>query len=210
MSCHSTPANVAVLGFYAQTHRLPTTVVETEFHWLKKIGRDRAVMAPTEKEWEEFLLQRERWVKHETSITPGRREKTLARLSESYHQVPDGPTYYALNNLPVRLRQVSSPSSVLDAADKVDARLERIEGESQGKNTDAGILKMADIVNQAAGFLGLDTSKTDHISAGDEIRHLLQGIRQSDLDEVRPEQAYLAHQKLLEGLRVTRRSQKAG
>lgn len=208
MSCHSTPANVAVLGFYAQTMKLPSRAVENEFHWLKKMGRDRSVAAPTLEEWNDFLIQRERWVKHDSVLTAHRKETTLERLANSYEQVPDGPTYYALNNLPVRLNQVTAPSCIHDALNKVSARAERLEEGSHGKDSQHALSVMAEAVWEAAGDLGSDLLRRSGNSPHEDIPRGLEEIRRLDMKEVTPAQIYSGHEKLLKSLRATRRPQK--
>jgi len=208
MSCHSTPVNVAILGFYTQTMKLPSRAVETEFHWLKKIGRDRSVAAPTLEEWNNFLIQRERWVTYDNMLTAHRKETTLERLANSYEQVPDGPTYYALSNLPVRLNQVTDPNCIHSALNKVSTRIEKLTSGGHGKNNQDSLNVMAEAIWEAASDLGSDVLRRKDTNPHEDILQGLEEVRRLDMKEVSPAQIYSGHEKILKSLRVTRKPQK--
>lgn len=202
MSCHSTPANVAVLGYCGKAFNLPAAAVESEFHWLKKIGKDRAMPIPERAEWEEFVLQRERWVKHDDTLSDVRKERTLARLRDSYDQVPDGPTFYALSNLPVRLAQVTDPAYVEQAAGKVLARLDGLMT-TQGKGMPR-LDAAAATLHQAAIVLRCHVDDPGDAQPS-SVRDLAQQVQQKDLKERTNEELYSAQQMLHQTLRLLRR-----
>lgn len=202
MSCHSTPANVAVLGYCGKAFSLPATAVENEFHWLKKIGKDRAMPVPERSEWEEFVLQRERWVKHDDTLSAAHKERTLARLRDSFDQVPDGPTFYALVNLPVRLAQVTDPAYVEQAADKVISRLDGLMT-SQGKGMPR-LDAAAAALHQASIILKCDVPDRTHAQPT-RVRELAQQVRQKDMKECTSGELYSAQQMLHQALRLLRR-----
>lgn len=112
MSCHSTPGNLAVLGYSAGAYGLDSETVESEFHWLKRVGRDRQTPAPTAAEWQEFCDKQAQWIAHDDRLSEMRRAKLGDRITAARSDTPDGATYYALENLPARLSYVTDPATV--------------------------------------------------------------------------------------------------
>lgn len=206
MSCHSTPANVAVLGFHAHSFSVSRDAVEAEFHWLKKVGRDRAVSAPDPHEWEDFLMRQEQWARHEPGLSDKKRASITARLRESYDQVPDGQTYYALSNIPARLSQVTDTSLAQDALNRVRDRIDTLRSTSPSKDTDA---RLPDALSPLLSALGHIRSsgepilgkESDEDSAGFDYT-ALQDVR---VDNLSRNDIYLLHRSAMESLRKLRR-----
>lgn len=119
MSCHSTPANIAVLGYAAGAYGLDSETVESEFHWLKRVGRDRQMPPPTPEQWQDFCDQQGQWISHDDRLTDVRRARLTERVAAARSDSPDGPTFYALENLPARLSYVTDPTTVRTTLKKV-------------------------------------------------------------------------------------------
>lgn len=195
MSCHSTPANVALLGYGAHAAGLSANAVETEFHWLKKIGKSRAALAPTAAEWTELLLQREQWIRHDPGLSQRKREASLARLADSYEQVPDGPTYYALSNLPARLSQVTAPETVMNAAERVQEKVTRMAAGPAGKD-DRAMRTVIDGLSVVCQRLKVSLPEQQDESAA-AAQRMVEGIQRADLGRATRSDLYHAAKGLL-------------
>lgn len=204
MSCHSTPANIAVLGFHAHSFSVSREAVEAEFHWLKKVGRDRAVSAPDSNEWGDFLMRHEQWARHEPGLSDKKRASMTARLRESYDQVPDGQTYYALSNIPARLNQVTDPALAQEALDKLSEKVESLRSRTPSKDYDA---RLPDALTPLLVTLeriqpSPERSEGVESEGGRSVIRALQDIK---LDRLSRNEVYLLHRAAVESLRKVRR-----
>lgn len=119
MSCHSTPGNLAVLGYCSGSYELDSPTVESEFHWLKRVGRDKQFPAPSPQQWQEFCDQYSQWVAHDENLGEVRRARLADRITAARSDTPDAATFYALENLPARLQFVTDPQRVRETVTKV-------------------------------------------------------------------------------------------
>jgi hypothetical protein len=200
VSCHSTQANVVLLRHGAHSYGLSPAAVETEFHWLKKIGKTRAATAPSPSEWTEFLLQREQWIRHDSRISERKRENSLTRLVESYEQVPDGPTFYALSNLPARLSQVTAPESLTEAAGRVRDKVMRMTSGGVGKDNSQGLNKIVTHLAEACRYLKVRTPSDAQAPPGQAAMGMLEEIQRADFSQVSRAELYGATKKLLSAM----------
>lgn len=127
MSCHSTPGNLAVLGYCAGSFGLDAESVESEFHWLKRIARDRQVPPPSQEEWQAFCDRQATWVAHDERLSDVRRGRLTSRLDVARAgETPDAATFYALQNLPSRLSYVTDAATVRGTMGKVQQMTDRL------------------------------------------------------------------------------------
>lgn len=144
MSCHN-PSNIGVLGYCAGAFALDSESVESEFHWLKRVGRDRRFPAPSQEEWVGFCEQQASWVTHDDRLSSTRRARLLARIDTARTGgTPDGPTYYALQNLPSRLTYVTAPETVRGTLSKLQSLTDRVAktGQADENNLREAVLNM--------------------------------------------------------------------
>jgi len=126
MSCHN-PSNIGVLGYCAGAFSLDSESVESEFHWLKRVGRDRRLPAPSSQDWAQFCDQQTSWISHDERLSDTRRARLLSRLETARSgDAPDGATFYALQNLPSRLTYVTDPDTVRATVTKVQFLTDRV------------------------------------------------------------------------------------
>jgi len=135
MSCHSTNANLGVIGFAARSYGLPQSIAENEFHLLKQRSAAGAkeLDLPEEateqdsKEWKEFLEQQSLWVSGADFLPPERRYKIGDRITAALSDpMPDSATRYALQTLHTRLSTISSDKVARDTLTSVTGRVQKM------------------------------------------------------------------------------------
>lgn len=135
MSCHSTNANLGVIGSAARTYGLPQSIAENEFHLLKQraaagaeaLGEEETPeqRQEEEKEWREFLDRQALWVSGADFIPAERRFKLGDRLVAAANDpMPDASTRYALQNLHARLASISSDKAAKETLQSLSTRIQ--------------------------------------------------------------------------------------
>lgn len=217
MSCHSTPGNLAVLGYCAGAYQLNSTSVEGEFHWLKRLGKERRVAAPSEEQWQGFLDQQAQWVAHDGLVPRVRRARLAERIAAARDVLPDGPSFFALQNLPARLAYVTDPATVRATALKVQGRVDALIGKLEEQQPDAGKLRRGDGELQEALALlqgrEVEPAAPEDMSGSELVDRLSETIENIDIwvstplnneGEAVRENLYQAHKKLAVALRLLR------
>ena len=161
MSCHSTPGNLAVLGYCSGVYQLDSRSVEGEFHWLKKLGKERRVAAPSDGQWQSFLDQQAQWVAHDQSVPRVRRARLAERVAAARDVLPDGPSFFALQNLPARLAYVTDTGTVRSTVLKVQRRVDDLLGGKDVSGVPAERLARVEMELRNA-FSLLDGNGSDH------------------------------------------------
>lgn len=217
MSCHSTPGNLAVLGYCAGAYQLDAGSVESEFHWLKKLGKERHMAPPSDAQWQAFLDQQAQWVSHDDSLPRVRRARLADRVAAARDVLPDGPSYFALQNLPARLAYVTDAATVRSTAMKVQQRVDALLGKSGEVSIPADRLARADVeLRNALSLLqghGADEPVMESTTADDVLTRLSDTVENIDIwvstplekdGEAVRENLYQAHRRLGVALRMLR------
>lgn len=217
MSCHSTPGNLAVLGYCAGAYQLDSRSVEGEFHWLKKLGKERRVATPSESQWQSFLDQQAQWVAHDQSVPRVRRARLAERVAAARDVLPDGPSFFALQNLPARLAYVTDAGTVRSTVLKVQTRVDEFLG---GKDvSEVPVERFAAVEAELRNaFSLLDGTGADHPvreegSAEDVLTRISDVVEMIDTwvstplnreGEAVRENMYQAHRRITAALRMLR------
>lgn len=122
MSCHSTPQNIAITGYCSAAYGVDPSTAETEFHWLKKVARDRGAIPPDQQQWQDFLDQQARWIAHDDRLTTTRKAQLAERIAKARDNMPDAQSFYALEHLPSRIAYVTDATTVRGTLMKVQEK----------------------------------------------------------------------------------------
>ncbi|MGV8847029.1 amidoligase family protein [Tessaracoccus sp.] len=115
MVCRSTPVNSAATSFARLATGVHDVQVLSMFHELRRDAQRSAVgtAGPTGPSYDAYLVGTRERVMDTSTLTPARRDAIVARLNQAREQLrvsgtrPDGPTFYALQEIEVRSSRAS-------------------------------------------------------------------------------------------------------